>query len=122
MLKPNFLLTNKIEITVYRRAQGSYVNGDWVEGTTTPIARNVNIQPYKPYELMLLPEAERSRAWFKLYSDEDFRTQKEGVGGYDADEFDWQGNRYKVMKVENYSMGILDHWKVHAVRVELTPN
>lgn len=122
MLKPNFLLTKKISLTVFRKTQGSYVNGDWVEGTDSQITRSVNIQPLKPNEILLLPEADRTRQWYKLYSDEDFRTDKEGSGGYEADEFVHQGERYKVMKVLNFSMGILDHFRAYAARIELTPN
>ena len=122
MLKPNFLLTKKVPLTIYRRVAGSYVNGRWVEGATTEVAIEANIQPLKDSELMLIPEADRSREWYKGYTDSLVRTQKEGVGGYDADEFEWQGNRYKVMKARNYAMGILDHFKFLAARIELTPN
>ncbi len=122
MLKPTFLLTKSIALTVYRKTQGSYVNGDWVEGTEAEIIRTVNIQPLKPNEILMLPEAERTRQWWKVYSDEDLRTDKEGASGYSADEFIYQGERYKVMKVSNYAMGILNHHKALATRIELTPN
>ena len=122
MLKPTFLLTKSIVLTVYRKTQGSYVNGDWVEGTEAEIIRTVNIQPLKPNEILLLPEAERTRQWWKVYSDEDLRTDKEGASGYSADEFIYQGERYKIMKVINYSMGVLDHFRAFATRIELTPN
>lgn len=122
MLKPRFLLTKSIELTVYRKTQGSWVDGDWVGGAESTITRTVNIQPLKPNEILLLPESERTRQWYKVYSDEDLRTDKEGVGGYDADEFVYQGERYKVMKALNFAMGILDHHKVLAARIELTPN
>lgn len=122
MLKPTFLLTKSIALTVYRKTQGSYVNGDWVEGTEAEITRTVNIQPLKPNEILMLPEAERTRQWWKVYSDEDLRTDKEGASGYSADEFIYQGERYKVMKVSNYEMGILNHHKALATRIELTPN
>lgn len=122
MLKPNFLLTKKISLTVYRKTQGSYVNGDWVEGTESQIIREMNVQPLKPYELMQLPESERTRAWVKAYCAEDLRTSKEGTGGYGADEFVWNGDRYEVMKIDPHGMGILDHTKAYCARVELTPN
>lgn len=122
MLAPNFLLTKKVPVTVYRRAAGSYLDGDWIEGSTSTLTIDMNIQPVKPNELMQFPESERSREWYKVYSAAPLRTQVEGAGGYDADEFDWQGHRYKVMKVQNYAMGTLNHWKVWAARIELTPN
>jgi hypothetical protein len=124
MLKPQFLLTNKIPFTIVRREAGYRQDGDWVEGTTTELQIEGNIQPLKPTELMLLPEAERTRSWWKLYTDVTLRTAKEGDGGWSADEFDWKGDRYKIMRVNDYTNGmqILEHTKNWCVRVELTPN
>ena len=122
MLQPNYLLTKKIPLVIIRRTAGSYVEGDWVEGSTSNINIEVNIQPLKDSELMMMPEADRSREWYKFYTNTLVRTQKEGSGGYDADEFDFQGNRYKVMKVRNYGMGVLNHFRGLAARIELTPN
>lgn len=121
MLKPRFLLTKKIPLTVYRTtAQGSYVNGSWVAGSTVEVVREVNIQPFKDEELLLLPEADRSREWYKLYCAEDFIADKPGASGTIADEFVWNGDRYKVMKVRAYGMSVLDHYKVHAARLEVS--
>ena len=121
MLKPKFLLTKKIPLTVYRTtAQGSYVNGSWVAGSTVEVVREVNIQPFKDEELLLLPEADRSREWYKLYCAEDFIADKPGTSGTIADEFVWNGDRYKVMKVKAYGMSVLDHYKVHAARLEVS--
>lgn len=124
MLKPQFLLTHKIPLTIFRKSEGSYVNGRWVEGTTAEIVLQVNIQPLKPYEIYMLPEADRTRAWVKFYSADYARTLKEGTGGWSADEFIWKNDRYKIMKVDDWTngMGILEHVRVQAVRIELTPN
>ena len=121
MLKPKFLLTKKTPLTVYRTTtQGSYVNGSWVAGSTIEVVREVNIQPFKDEELLLLPEADRSREWYKLYCAEDFIADKPGASGTIADEFVWNGDRYKVMKVKAYGMSVLDHYKVHAARLEVS--
>lgn len=122
MSKPRFLLTKKIPIIIYRRTKGEYVEGDWVEGGVQEIIREVNIQPLKPSEILQMPESDRTREWYKLYCAEDLRTQLEGPNGWDADEFEWQGGRYKVMKVRNYSMSILDHFHAMAARIGPTPN
>lgn len=122
MLKPQFLLTHKIPIEITRRSLGDWVDGDWVEGSTTTFTAMVNIQPLKPYEILMLPESERTRSWWKVYSADVLRTAKEG--SHDADEFVWKGDRYKIMKVDDWTsgMGILEHTKSQAVRIELTPN
>jgi hypothetical protein len=122
MLRPQFLLTHKIPLTIYRRSLGSYVEGEWIEGSTTEVAVQVNIQPLKGYEILQLPESERTRVWWKLYSADVLRTEKEN--SWDADEFVWKGDRYKIMKVDDWSVGmsILEHTKSYATRIELTPN
>lgn len=124
MLKPQFLLTHKIPLTIYRRSLGSYVEGEWIEGTTVEVPVQVNIQPLKGYEILQLPESERTRVWWKVYSADVLRTEKEGDGGWDADELIWKGDRYKVMKVDDWTSGmsILEHTKAYCTRIELTPN
>jgi hypothetical protein len=124
MLKPQFLLTHKIPLTIYRRSLGEYVDGRWVEGSTVEVEVQVNIQPLKGYEILQLPESERTRVWWKLYSADLLRTAKEGDGGWDADEFVWKGDRYKIMKLDDWqnAMGILEHCKAYATRISLTPN
>lgn len=124
MLKPNFLLTHKIPINILRSTAGSYVEGVWVDGAETVVETFVNIQPLKPYEILQMPEAERTRSWFKLYSAEPLRTLKEGTSGWAADEFVWKDDRYKIMKVDDWSnaMGILEHYRAFAVKIGPTPN
>lgn len=122
MLKPNFLLTKTTPITIYRKTQGSYVDGLWVAGADVEVVRNVNIQPLKPSEIQMMPESERTKEWYKLYCSEDLRTLQEGTNGWPADEFIWQGYRYRIMKVQNYSMQTLDHFKAWAARIPVTPN
>lgn len=118
---PQFRLTKKIPLTIYRREAGDYVNGRWVEGAIVPIIREVNIQPVKPEELLMMPEADRTKEWYRLFCAEDIRTQLEGDGGWDADEFDWNGSRFKVMKVQRYQMTILDHFEAWSARQGPTP-
>jgi len=121
MLKPQFLLTKKIPLTIYRTsAQGTYVDGEWVEGAAVEVVREVNIQPFKDEELLLLPEADRAREWYKLYCAEDLIADKPGASGTIADEFVWNGDRYKVMKVKAYGMSILDHYRATAARLEVS--
>lgn len=128
MSTPKFQLTKKLPVTLKRRTQGSYVDGDWVEGSTSDVVIQANVQPLKPHELLQLPESERSREWLKIYSADEIRAQVEGTGGWDSDEFQWEsiedGKLYtfKVMKVYRFKMSILDHWKGWAARVSLTPD
>ena len=120
MLQPKFLLTKTVPLTIYRTSQGGYVNGDWVDGKTAEVEIQANVQPMRDDELMLMPETERTREWYKVYSASEIRTSKEGTTGWAADEFMWNGDRYKVMKVRRYQMQTLDHWKALAAKVETT--
>lgn len=124
MLRPSFLLTNKIPLTIYRRSEGTWVEGEWVEGSTTSVEIQANVQPVKPHQLLIFPESERSKKWLRVFSADLLRTLKEGTDGWDADEFEWKGERFKIMKVDDWTegMGILEHCEALAVRVELTPN
>lgn len=130
--RPRFLVTGKVPITIYRAiGVGEYVRGVWVDPEVEEIEREVNIQPLRYKEIMLLQDTQRTRQWWQLYCADDLRTdQEEGfdpvtgeaTSGWQADEFYWQGYRYKIMKVKNYSMGVLDHYSAQAVRMEVTPN
>lgn len=130
--KPRFLLTGKVPITIYRTiGSGGYVRGEWKDPEAEEIEREVNIQPLRYKEVMLLQDSQRTRQWLQLYCSEDLRMdQEEGIDpdtgevieGWQADKFYWQGYRYKIMKVKKYSMGVLDHYSAQAVRVEITPN
>ena len=121
MLRPQFLLTKKIPLTIYRKEKGSYVRGVWVDGPEVEVVVEVNIQPVKPSEVQMMPESDRTREWYKVYSADLLRTKQEGDNGWAADQFEWQGHRYEVMKVQNYSMSILDHFKAWAARIGPTP-
>jgi hypothetical protein len=96
-----------------------YVDGFRQEGESVSFNINANVQPLNYHETLQLPEQTRSNKTLKIYSGCSLRTAKEGSWG--ADEFEWEGDRYKVMKVLNYKMGILNHWKAICERVEVTP-
>lgn len=124
MLRPQFLLTNKIPLTILRKTESRRIGGVLVPGVETQVVIEVNIQPLKPHEILQFPEAERTRVWFKFYSADYARTLKEGTNGWAADEFIWKGDRYRVMKVDDWTngMGILEHVRAFCARIPLTPN
>lgn len=124
-----FSLIKFSDVEVTRRNSGDYIDGDWVEGTTETFIAQLKVQPIKPFELMQLPESERSREWLKVYCNtHNLRSQVEGVDGWDADEFPWpsvvDGKDYvfKVMKTYRFKDSAIDHWKGWAYRTDLTPN
>lgn len=116
---PMFILTGKTEVIVERPSEAVFVKGRKVEGVPTRHTIECNVQPAKPRELWLLPEADRNREWIKILCDpcEDIRGALEGVNGHDADMVIWKDNYYKVMKISRWEMGVLDHTDILAARV-----
>lgn len=116
--RPTFQLVNVTEV-VRKRYQMEKVKGRPV---LTPIKPDLviegNVQPMKYHELLLLPESDRTKEWIVIYTDpeQDIRGAMEGDGGWPADEVVWQNLTYKVMRTQQYRMGVLDHKKVLAAR------
>ena len=110
--------TQRVPLTLYRPtgSGGSYVNGVWVEAPATEVEIEANVQPVGYKETMILEEADRSKKMVKVYSESPIYSEEENENG--ADEFEWEGDRYRVMKVLNYGMGVLNHTKAIAVMKE----
>lgn len=116
-------LVRKQPLTLLRHSQG-YLgeDGRWVEGTETEVVIQANVHPFSDYQVMILPESDRTRSWMWVFTVSPIRSKKEGPEGYDGDRFYWDGDLYEVMKTQKYSMGVRDHFEAKATRVELTPN
>lgn len=122
MRYPPLLLTGSVMLDVIRRDAEIIVRGSPVPGAESIVQVVCNVQPVlKSTDTYLLPEGDRSRATLKIYTKgAPIRQRKEGVDGWAADRFYWEGELYEVMKVINYRMGVLDHYKALCARVELT--
>lgn len=122
MLNPPLLLVGNVTLDITRKEASEYVNGRVVPGTTSTVQVVCNVQPVlKSTDTLLLPEADRSKAVLKVYTKgQPLRQLKEGVGGWSADRFMWDGDMYEVMKVIDYKMGVMNHYKALCSRVELT--
>lgn len=118
---PRFILTHLVDATLLRPGQGSYVDGEWVDGVDVSSTIKINIQPMRGYELMSMPEADRSREWVKFYTTENIQGIQEGSLSSPTprspDRIVWDGRTFEVSKVSTYKMGVLDHTKVIAARV-----
>lgn len=122
MLYPPLLSTGRVTLDITRRTSTTYVNGRPVPGTDSLVQVVCNVQPVlKSSDTIILPEADRSKACLKIYTKgAELFSLKEGPNGHAADQFIWQGDKYEVMKVINYAMGVLNHYKAICMRVELT--
>lgn len=125
----NYRLIKFYDLVVSRQAQGTYVEGDWVEGSTTTFTVKAKVQPLRDTQLMLMPESDRNMSWVVVYVQEiqsltisALRSAQQGAGGWDADKFFWQGYWYQVMKDRNHVQTNIDHTRVMCARIEVTPN
>ena len=117
---PQFVLTKKIPVTLIRQQSGAYVDGYWVDAEASRTTIHVNIQPMRGYELMQMPEAERTREWVKFYTTDDVSGLQDArvSGARNPDMILYNNKQYEIAKVSTYEMGILDHTKVVAALVE----
>lgn len=122
MRNPPLLLTGQTTLDVIRREAETIVRGRPSPGVESIVQVVCNVQPVlKLTDTYLLPEADRSRATLKVYTKgASLRERTEGVNGFAADRFYWKGQLFEVMKVIDYDMGVLNHYKALCMRVELT--
>lgn len=119
---PTFSLTRSEKVVVRRPAEVEYEYGRPIQREPTEHLIEANIQPLKFTELMSLSESDRTKDWIKGFCDlcQDIRGAKEGDDGWEADIVVWQNKEYKVFKVQEYRMGVLDHIQFHAVRTPIS--
>lgn len=122
MRNPPLFLVGRTTLDVTRTQASTYVNGRPVPGTSEVVQVVCNVQPVlKSSDTLMLPEADRSKACLKVYTNGGaLKSLREGGNGLSADRFYWDGDLYEVMKVISYKMGTLDHFKAVCMRVELT--
>lgn len=116
-ITPQFKLTHTVPATRRRTAVGSYVSGVWVDGVSSDTTIQINIQPMRGYELMSLPESDRSKELVKFYTTAEVRGIAEGSPSTPPDLIVWDGKTFEVAKTSIYKMGVLNHTKVIAARL-----
>lgn len=122
MRYPPLLLTGQVTLDVIRREAETIDRGRPVPGAESVVQVVCNVQPVlKSTDTYLLPESDRSRVTLKVYTKgAPLFQRKEGDNGHAADQFYWEGELFEVMKVIDYDMGVLNHYKALCMRVELT--
>lgn len=120
---PKFQLTKTVDVTILRAAVAGEYNEDgyYIEGLAEEIIVKANVQPLRGHELLSVPEADRTRNWIRLYTEDNIYVVDEKTG-FVSDTVIWNGQKYKVVRTETYVMGTLDHTKAIAYRLPLTPD
>ena len=118
-----FSLTKKVELILTRRGAGEYsdTTGKHIPATPTEVTIEANVQPMKFSHVMMMDSAQRTKEWLNIWSVFEIKKMKEGTGGWDSDTFMWEGKKFKVMDVQYYRMGVLDHYHAKAALDSPTP-
>lgn len=104
-------------VTRKRYTAGSYVDGRWAAGGSDAATIIASVQPVRSQaELLLLPEAARTRGSVKIYTEDSIRTADESTQT-PADRIVWDGEEWEVHVVDTWVYGIA-HSRAIAVRVE----
>lgn len=102
-------------LRLYRRTNGTYVNGRWIETTETLIPITASIQPTTGEEMQMVPEARRNAKTYKLFTSFPVRT----VETLNPDQIEIFGERYELMQVSpwqnNANFTIVNHYKFIAM-------
>ena len=101
-------------LTIIRNGAGSYVDGSWVNGADSNVNIKAVVQNANPDDLVLLPEGTRSTEAMKIHTTSKVFTVSE-VGETDADQFDYDGSRYRIYDVFNRRIG--NYVKAVAIRI-----
>jgi len=124
MSTPFHRYLNEIKLVLQRRGSGFNDDfGRYHEATPTSVEIMANIQPvYLKNELNSGIGGETTTKIIKLYSRQEIKLRKEGVGGWDSDRFIYPVDceLYEVFHVEHRRMRTLMHYKAMAKRVETT--
>lgn len=106
--------TEKIELT--RFSSGTYVDGVWVNGSSTIIQINAVVQNAQADDLILLPEGSRSSEAVKIHTVTKVKTVSEN-GESNADIFSYNGKTYKIYDVFERKIG--NYYKAVAIRIDI---
>lgn len=102
-------------LTIIRKGQGDYVNGNWVNGVDSNINIKAVIQNANPDDLILLPEGTRTTEAVKIHTTSLVKTVSE-VGETDADQFNYNGYKYRIYDVFDRQIG--NYFKAIAIRIK----
>ncbi len=103
-------------LDIIRNGTGSYVNGRWENPASTTVPIKAVVQNANPDDLILLPEGTRTTEAVKIHTISEIHTVSE-VGETDADQFNYNGFRYRIYDVFNRKIG--NYYKAVAIRIKV---
>jgi hypothetical protein len=103
--------------TVTRTAPGAYVNGVWVNGTSSTVPIMATIQPANDQDLINLPAGTRSSDVVKIYTFTELFTVEDNGGNQQPDRITWMGSEYEITSKSVRQMGVINHFRFWATKV-----
>lgn len=105
-----FPKTGAHQKTVY--GVGGYVDGRWVDETTTTTNLTADIQPMSGEEVESLNIGDRNLGKIKIYCDDVLNISDETTGQKgDIITWDANGENYEVISEQVYNNGLIEHIK-----------
>jgi hypothetical protein len=101
-------------ITGKRFASPTWNKGRKTEGADSPIQFTASVQPLTNKELVALPEGQRERARFKLYTSFQLLTVVRGDSGHAADQVQIESEWYEITQVGIWKNDVIPHYKAIA--------
>jgi hypothetical protein len=102
------LMTGTYVVT--RSCPSKYVKGRYIPGVQETLTLSGSLQPLNAKELKLVPEGDRLKQYYKLYSDQPLFTVKPSSLAA-ADVVTLNGETYKVYSVESWTGTDLPYFK-----------
>lgn len=92
-------------LTLRRKTNsGSYVKGIWVPAASSDVTISaLYYEVMKKHELMFLPEALRTKKCLRIFTNDLIKQKEQIPVAQDADEFTYDGQDYRVIKVEEWN-------------------
>ena len=87
-------------VTLRRYSSGSYVDGVWLDGVSTDTTVMASVQPLAPNDLRLLPEGDRGKRAWKIFSN--FLLSMGDDNGIKSDEMIIDGISFRISSPEDY--------------------
>lgn len=103
-------------VILKRQSTGSYVNGIFVPVPLGDLTIRAGVQPTSGEDLISLPEGQRERESYKIYSVTEMQTAKENTQKK-ADVLEFYGKLFEVQQVQRHFGLGLDHYKAIVTRL-----
>ncbi len=101
-------------LAVTRKNNGSWVNNNWVVGTTATLTISASVHPVDGENLLLIPENRRDEENYMLITNTALLVANAG-GAQNSDIVSLYGDSYEVVNVKKY-LNLLNYYAVLVVK------